>query len=253
LSRFFLILALTLAAYPSLALAKPSKDALARAKVHFEAGTRHYDIGAYDEAAEEFSSAYALSQHPELLYNIYAALERGGRYVEAADALERYLELATVDPERRPTLEARLAALHARLAREPEEHEEEPPPADVVKAPDSVDEEEPESRRKLSAFTVASYATAGGMALTFGVFAGLARGERSSLESGCGATRSCTDDDVRTQRAFNAVADVSLVVGVAALTTAIVTTFLGRREEPRVEMSVFGDARSRGLLLGGRF
>jgi tetratricopeptide (TPR) repeat protein len=251
LSRFFLILALALVTFAPRALAGPPADALARAKVHFEAGTRHYDIGSYAEAAREFQTAYELSQHPELLYNIYTALERGGQYAEAADALERYLELATIDPAQRPTLEARLAALRARLAEEPHPDEEEPPIEELTSA--EPDEEPAAGKRRLPTLALASYATAGAMALTFGVFAGLALAENGSLEDGCGANESCTRSEVRALRAFNVTADVALALGVAALTTALVSTFVRRDEEPKVQVSFFADRASRGLVLRRSF
>jgi tetratricopeptide (TPR) repeat protein len=247
LSRIFFTLVLALLVCAPRALAEPPPEALARARVHFEAGTRHYDLGSYEEAAREFQRAYELSEHPELLYNIYSSLERAGRFAEAAEALERYLELGTIDPAQRTSLEARLAALRERLERE----RRDAPPEDAAAA--RAEEERAASSTKIPTLAVASYAAAGGMALTFGVFAGLALSERRSLEDGCGATLSCTTSDVRKLRAFNATADVTLVLGVSALTTALFATFMKRGDSPNVQVSFFGDRESRGLVLRGSF
>lgn len=249
LRHLFIITALALTWTSADARAQPTADALARAKVHFEAGTRHYDIGAYDEAAREFERAYELSEHPELLYNVYTSLERAGRHGEAADALSEYLERGEIEPSQRPALEARLSALRARAEREAPPRE-----PDHDEAQDDAASDEPESaeaERKLPKLAIASYYTAGGMAAVFGTFAGLALAEYRSLEDRCGER--CTSSEVKKLRALNATADVALAVGVAALTTALVSTFVGRRESPKVDVSFFADRESRGLVLRSRF
>ena len=54
--------------------ADPSADAEARA--HYQAGQLAFDQGRFENALESFRMAYALSQRPELLYNIASAADR---------------------------------------------------------------------------------------------------------------------------------------------------------------------------------
>lgn len=245
--RIALLLGFALFAFAPHALARPPAEVLARAKVHFEAGTRHYDLGAYEEAAHEFEKAYALSEHPELLYNVYSAYERAGRYAEAAAALERYLDLGEIAPDERPSLEARLGSLRARIPPPAEEPPHEEP--EIVEAP--ADTQATPARGGLPTLAVASYGVAGGMTLAFATLAGLALSERRSLEDGCGATQSCTSGEAKRLRALSLTADVALAAGVAALTTALVSTLAGR--DPKVEVSVFADREAKGLVLRRSF
>lgn len=55
-----------------LASAPPSAraDERSEAKEHFVKGTKAFDLGAYDEAVNEYSLAYRLLDDPALLYNI---------------------------------------------------------------------------------------------------------------------------------------------------------------------------------------
>ena len=43
------------------------------ARQHFMIGKTLYDAGRFQQAAEEFDSAYQLSKRPQLLYNVYVA------------------------------------------------------------------------------------------------------------------------------------------------------------------------------------
>ena len=60
----------------------------------------------------------------------------------------------------------------------------------------------------------------GGLAV-FGIFQALGRSQFSDLESGCGKTKTCTDDEVGSVRTKFVVSGVALSVGIAALATAI--------------------------------
>ncbi|HJL15454.1 MAG TPA: hypothetical protein RMH99_07365 [Sandaracinaceae bacterium LLY-WYZ-13_1] len=87
-----------------------------RAQAHFERGTQAFEVGDYGRAAEEFAAAHELTDHPDLLFNVYSARERNGELVAAEEALSAYLQEASPDAERRDALEARLARLRLRLS-----------------------------------------------------------------------------------------------------------------------------------------
>src|SRR4051794_20172946 len=48
------------------------------ARQHFMIGKTLYDAGRFQQAAEEFDSAYQLSKRPQLLYNVYVAHREAG-------------------------------------------------------------------------------------------------------------------------------------------------------------------------------
>jgi tetratricopeptide (TPR) repeat protein len=187
-----------------------------RARIHFESGRAHFEEGAYERAIEEFESAYELSHRPELLMNIASAHERLGRWGEAADFMERYLRDAT-EVENRDALERRIANLRARASGGDTGTGEDPDPAPTGGGSDA---------RTIGA--VVAFGTAGAGLAAFGIFGGLALGERSSLESGCGAARECDDGDVSGLRTLSLVADIGLVVaGVGAVAGVLVLLLVG--------------------------
>lgn len=95
--------------------ADAQRDEIAR--LHFQTGSAHFATGDYEQAAEEFRKAYALSPRPGLLYNLALSYERLAQLQPAIDAMEGYLagsEALSVQERRR--LEARLARMRERLA-----------------------------------------------------------------------------------------------------------------------------------------
>lgn len=226
------------------------------ARRHFETGTEAYDTGDYQLAVREFRAAHAITGHPDLLYNIYLATERAGRLEEAEQALAAYLEQAQIADDRRPALEQRLARLRARIEAAPEptaplpEPEAEPGPATTAPSADEGG---------VHPAAVALLATAGVLAVSFGVFAGLSEKEDRDLADRCGsdAGRTCTDDQVSTLRVYNAVADVSWIGAVATGAAGLTLLFVLRDddglEEPGVAGSAWFGGDGGGVLVRGRF
>lgn len=109
------------AAEPSAADASGSGDAEARAR--FEAGRIAYAAARYEDALADFEHAYALSERPELLYNMGQCYDRLRRDADAIDAFARYLA-ALPDAANHVEVETRLSALReaeaTRAAREAE-------------------------------------------------------------------------------------------------------------------------------------
>jgi len=86
------------------------RDRESQARVQYRLGRSAYEGGRFEEAAERFERAYALSQRPELLYNISVARRDAGQLGLAIDALRRYIELVPTAPNR-AQLTARLRTL----------------------------------------------------------------------------------------------------------------------------------------------
>ena len=55
---------------PAPVLAAPSDDSHEQARAAYDEGEKNYRLGRFDEAAVAFEEAYALSDFPEILYNI---------------------------------------------------------------------------------------------------------------------------------------------------------------------------------------
>ncbi|HEY8428449.1 MAG TPA: tetratricopeptide repeat protein [Sandaracinaceae bacterium] len=194
--------------------AQPSDDARAR-QLYLE-GDRHYQEGRYEEAVSAFQESYRLSGRPLLLFNLANAYERLGRYGDALDALREYLPHAP--PDEQELIRARIASLEQRSA---------PTPApDPVTAPPSGD----------ASLLTAGIAVGGaGLVLSVSgiVFGALALDARGRAQAACvtlDGTTLCdrsARDALEQDAVFAALADVGIVVGIAAIAAGAVLTFLG--------------------------
>ncbi len=97
--------------------AAPTSDEVARAKVHYQAGKTHYDLGNYSEAIREFAAGYALAPKPEFLINLGQAYRASGDLRTAIDMYQRYLEKAPANAPQRTQVQGLVADLRAELAR----------------------------------------------------------------------------------------------------------------------------------------
>jgi len=243
-----------------------------QARVHFEAGTSAFAEGDYTLAIHEFQAAYAITEHPDLLFNIYSAAERAGMLVEAEQALAQYLELGRPGRERR-SLTRRLARLRVRVAEERSRAEsvEAPAPAIEVAAAETAEEapaepaEEPSAEPVVAstapaadrAFTmhpaaIGTLVGAGVLFASFGAFAVLSEVEDQSLAGRCRgeAGGQCGPEQVRTLEALNLVADVSWIAGAAAAATGVVLAFVLPADEAGVSLAVLPWASPDGAGAG---
>lgn len=225
----------------------------ARARLHFQAGSSHYETGDYEAAAREFRAAYELSRRPGLLFNTYMAYERMGRFDEAISYLERYLAEAE-NIENRAALELRLTRLRERAA--------------ATRATSSEEEGSTSSRQTardagpdLTVPAIISFAVGGAGLLTFAIFGGLAVAEDASLADSCGANagRTCTSDQVSALVGYTVAADVGWVLALAGAGMGAVFLLLngGGGEEGQTETAVvpvpWASPAGGGVVLEGRF
>ncbi|MFK7987035.1 MAG: hypothetical protein AB8I08_13505 [Sandaracinaceae bacterium] len=108
-----------LAVQPSIAEAQSDDE---RARMHFQAGRSYFDQRRLEDALREFNEAYRLSERAALLLNIATVLERLERLDEAADTVDRYLDLEP-DADDRRTLTERAASMRALAAEQRAEAE----------------------------------------------------------------------------------------------------------------------------------
>lgn len=88
-------------------------DVRTEARRRFRQGMALIERGQVDEGVRELEAAYEILPHPNVLYNIGRAYAESGRYPEAVQYFERYLES---DPPDRIEVEGFLTALRQRLA-----------------------------------------------------------------------------------------------------------------------------------------
>lgn len=106
-------------------------DDRAVAREHFEKGTKAFNLGAYDEAIEEYSAAYRAVDDPALLYNIAQAHRLAGHASEALRFYKMYLVRAP-QATNGAEVEAKIAELE-KLVEQQQKTKSMPP--DMVKPP----------------------------------------------------------------------------------------------------------------------
>jgi tetratricopeptide (TPR) repeat protein len=117
-TRLFSIALLLLCALPARAGTGADKrsDKRAEAKGHYENGLRKFDLGKYDEAAEEFEQAYDLvGEPPNILYNIAQAYRLAEKFEKSAQFYRSFLRKVP-DVPNRAEIEGRIAEMDERAA-----------------------------------------------------------------------------------------------------------------------------------------
>lgn len=219
------------------------------ARVHFEAAVDAYDRGAYEQAERDFRQAYELSEHPDLLYNVYLAAERAGHLEAAAEALEQYLADGEMSDERREAFEQRLARLNERMLQDAMHG---PPQGPAVASQD--DELATPvifvKRGRIHPAATALFVAAGALAVSFAVAAGLSEAEDRSLAGECGRDTdfpNCADDELDALQRRNLVADISWIGALVAAGAGLVVLFTTKGDDSEVSASVgLGSVSLRG-------
>jgi hypothetical protein len=89
-----------------------------QARRHFGQGSKLYKEGDFDAALVQFERAYSIKANYRVLYNIAQCYFELRQYVEARDALARYLKDGggNIDAERKTAVENDLSELQRRIA-----------------------------------------------------------------------------------------------------------------------------------------
>lgn len=98
--------------------ADAAEDDVAQARKHFNQGLKLYKDGDFDAALVQFERAYAVKPNYKVLYNIAQSYFELHQYVEARDALRRYLKEGegSIEADRRAAAEGDLVDLERRIA-----------------------------------------------------------------------------------------------------------------------------------------
>jgi tetratricopeptide (TPR) repeat protein len=113
--RYVLVVSLQFVLITAANAEEPTTPAQSEASSRFERGVELYADGALDAALAEFERAYQLTMDYRVLYNVGRVQMERHRYVEAIDALERYLGGSDIAESRREQVQADIAKLRARI------------------------------------------------------------------------------------------------------------------------------------------
>jgi hypothetical protein len=216
----------------------------------YENGSRLYATRRYVEAAHEFETAYALSQQPELLFNIGRAWEEARDLVRALDAYARF-EAAGAPGYNVADLRARIARLR-RLQAEAAAA----PVAPVVAPAPPVVAVRPVERAPAPRFPagpVATMAAGGAVALAAVPLWASARATYDELEGGCPGRvcASVQEADARRARGFAVAGDALVGMGVAGVAAGVTWLLLSRpSDEVGGTTRVTLDCRGGGCVAG---
>ncbi|GAB5545809.1 MAG: hypothetical protein SangKO_055690 [Sandaracinaceae bacterium] len=214
-----LVLAALVALNASFAAAQEDTDPVARARVVFGDALEAYEAHEYANAARLFRQVYDLMDGQErqyvVLYNLGQCLKDAGQYEEARTAFLRYLDEGGELVQNRGEVDGLLEEIAERLG-----ENDEPVVRETVLVERGPDE-------GLVTTSLISFGVGAAGFVAMGVFGGLALAEHDALQSGCGATRSCTADEVATADTFALVADIGLGVGAAGVAAGLALLLIG--------------------------
>jgi tetratricopeptide (TPR) repeat protein len=123
-TRFAALIAMLALALPL--RAQESKDAaLDEARKHNAKAKMHYDLGEYEQAANEYIIVYRLRPIPAVLYNVAQAYRQAGMYEKARQFYKSYLR-ENPEPKVRAAIEKALKEIDELLAKDKKTRESRP-------------------------------------------------------------------------------------------------------------------------------
>lgn len=206
---------------PSLAQEGTSTEADAPMKGRelFLQAEGHYAAGRYAKAVKLYLKVYAMTQHPDMLFNAANAYERMGEFQRAATYLRRYAASpGAEDVEVCMERIGRLEAAHEQRQRE----------VQVLRASSRQDARARQARRRGQRVSVLSYVLLGvgvgalGGSVATGLLSNKAGDDAAAKCAESGICLSQAKTDLDRERRFALVSDVLLGVGAAAAGTGLV-------------------------------
>jgi len=213
----------------------------------FEAGRSAFTDGRFNEALAHFQRSYELSHRPELLFNIGVTLDRLRRDREALESFEAYLR-EVPDAANRAEIEGRIQVIQRNLGGGATNGEGTANGA----AGDGRPGADTGGGGRLWTWVAGGAAVVfGGVSLGFWLAAG---SSLSDLESTCGATGGCTQQEVDDSGGpmQDTLAGVFLGLSLASAAGAAVLFFVEGPEERDETTPVVGIGPG-SVSLSGRF
>jgi tetratricopeptide (TPR) repeat protein len=97
------------------AAARADQGQLRKAKQHAHRAKIHYELGEYEQAAEEYAAVYRIKPVPALLYNMAQSFRRAGRFDKSRELYQAFLRQKP-DPKMKGMAEAALREIDELIA-----------------------------------------------------------------------------------------------------------------------------------------
>ena len=212
------------------------------ARLHYNEGTKAFDLGLYDKAVAEYMMAYQAVNDPALLYNLAQAHRLGGHVRDALRFYRVYLQRLP-NAENRPEVEQKIGELkqavdrldHAQNGLQPDRPLDAgttPPPAATTTVEAKAEPvERPGRTLKIAGIATGAVGVAG---LAVGIaFGALAQSASSSLTNTSHSGGFYDPGKYSSGHTDQIVEGVTLGIGAAAVATGVVLYVLGRRAAAR--------------------
>ena len=119
---------------PGRATAEGKKDAqLEEARVHAQKAKVHYDLGEYQQAAEEYIAVYRIKATPQLLFNIAQAYRQASQYEKAKQFYRAYLRESGGAVKNKAAVDRAIKEIDELLAKEKKTRDA--PPTGIARQP----------------------------------------------------------------------------------------------------------------------
>ena len=119
---------------PGRASAEDKKDIqLEEARVHAQKAKVHYDLGEYQQAAEEYIAVYRIKAIPQLLFNIAQAYRQASQYEKAKQFYRAYLRESGGEVKNKVAVDKAIKEIDELLAKEKKTRDA--PPTGIARQP----------------------------------------------------------------------------------------------------------------------
>jgi hypothetical protein len=217
-----------------------SRTQIKAAKRAFRAGQQALKKEAFGDAIVEFKKAYEITKDGVVMGQVAIAFEKAGDYERALEAIKVYRDAlpqsdrGSVD-EMISRYGKMIAAGKSKHLTLPGETPPPPPKPEVTPKPQPVEkvaQKEPKKtapmtlKRRKRFWTWIAAGGAGVLAVSAVIMGLAAQSKYDDLDSSCGKTRSCTDDQVDSVKTRAIATDILMASAIAAGVTATVLYFL---------------------------
>jgi tetratricopeptide (TPR) repeat protein len=245
----------------------------AEAKVLYEKGLGHYNLGEWDLAIDAFRKAYAISSAPGLLFNIGQSFRLKKDYEQALYFYGTYLRLKP-DAPNRADVEARMKEMEDAI-QEQKKLQNAPPIGTVnpeggattttttttttTPTGATITTAQTDTGTKSQSLITAGYVTAGsGAALVvtgaiFGMMARSAEKDLNTLSTDRGTWTVEQQDKYDAGKRNNTIAIISFVAGGAAVATGATLFVLGTMKKSKTSVAINPSAHGTTFTVGWKF
>lgn len=224
-------------------------DEREQAKAHFVEGTKHYNVGEFADALEEFKQAYFLLPDAAFLYNLGQCARQLGDYESAEKSYRAFLrESPQLPPERRDEVERMISVMQAAAREQRRQPPKTETPVRATSAPPPVAAPVPtvdRGKSKRLAGIITADVGVGGVALG-AIFAGLSfKAGNDAYHPSSGVYNHSADVQ---QTNFRNADIACFVIGGAAVVVGTTLWLLGRRA--RHSRAAITPTGGRGIQVG---